>query len=189
MSKRKLVSEVASGSGGKININNDFLNNLFGDTQDELVGKLELGPTMMDITKGLEIVKQRKNDDMCLSNKYTILMYISRGAVNVAAQFIEIESELTKEEIIDIFFQHLKYKLPGGKRLNKQKKKNGVFSARKYFGRDDADGFDWLEISQDHAYIYIGDSDGKYYPNSIIGARDFIYRRDPENKPTLCSIM
>lgn len=185
MSKREFVSEVASGSDGKVKINDKFLINLFGDTKDEIVGKLELGPTMLDITKGLKIVKQKKDGD-CLF-KYTIMLYISRSVVNNAVQFLEIESKLSQEEIIDILFKHLKYELPDGEKLNKRKKKNGVFSERKYFGKDD--DFYFLEISEDHAFIYIGESDGKCYENNFTSAIDFIFRNDPEKKPSLCSIM
>lgn len=113
-------------------------------------------------------------------------MYISRGAINNAVQFLEIESELSKDEIMEIFFKHLKYELPGDEKLNRRKNKNGEFS-RKYFRADDE--FNWLEISENHAYIYIGDSDGNYYRNSFVGAIDFIYRSQPENKHCMCSIM
>lgn len=174
-----MVSEIASGSGGKVKINDTCLNNLIGDTEDELVGKLELGSTMLDITKGLKIVKQRKDDAKCLC-KYTILMYITRSAWNTASQFSEIESELSKGEIIEVLLKHLKYELADGSRIYKRKK-------NKYFGK--GDGFYWLNLSEDHAYIYVGDSDGKRYKNNFTDVIDFIYRNNPENKPSVCSIM
>lgn len=184
MSKRKLVSEEAvSGSAKTCNVKIDdtFLNSLFGAAKDELDGKLELGATMLDITKGLKHVMPNKNDADAKLFKYTILLYISRGAINNAAQFLEIESELSQKEIITILFEYLKYKLPAGRRLNKQK-------TDKYFGRD-ADLY-WLEISEDHAYIYVGDSDGRRYDNNLTDVMDFIYRKDPANRPRLlCSIM
>ena len=177
MSKRKLVDEVASGSANiKVKIDGTFLNNLCGDTKGEIEGKLELGPTLLDITKGLELVTRKKNDKDLF--KYTIMLYISRGAINNAIQFLEIESELKAIQILEIFLKHLQYRLPGGETLNKKKKE---------IARDE--DFYWLEISDDHAYIYIGDSDGKSYKNNLCDAMDFIYRRDPENRPSLCSIM
>lgn len=184
MSKRKLVNEIANGSDGEVKINDTFLNILFGDPKDELVGKLELGSTMLDITRGLKIVKQKKDDD-CLI-KYTIMLYITHSAFNNAVQFLEIESKLSQPEIIDILFQHLKYKLPGGKRLNKRKK-DGIFSERKYFGKED--DFYLLEILKDHAYIYIGESDGKCYENNYISATEFVFRKEPEKNPMLYSII
>lgn len=186
MSKRKLLSEVASGSAGEVKINRVFLNNIYGNTADELVGKLALGPTLLDITKGLKHVAQKRNDEDMKLFKYTIMLYISRGAINNAVQFLEIESKLPQEEIIEILFEHLKYKLPDGKRLNKRKKA-GIFSERKYFGTDG--DLHWLQILGDHAYIYIGESDGIHYKNSFIGAIDFIFRKNPENKQDICSIM
>lgn len=187
MSKRKLVHEAVSGStDSKVKIDDTLLNTLFCDEKDELDGKLELGPTMLDITKGLKYLTLKNNDieDMKMF-KYTILLYITRGLSN-AAQFLEIESKLSQKEIIDILFAHLKYKLPGGKRLNKRKK-DGKFSTQKYF-EDDVD-FHWLNISTDHAYIYVGDSDGKRYDNNLTSVMNFIYRSNLENRPRLCSIM
>lgn len=55
MSKRKLVIEVACGSGGKVQLNETVIENLIGNTKDEFYGKLELGPTMLDIREGLKI--------------------------------------------------------------------------------------------------------------------------------------
>lgn len=184
MSKRKIVSEIASGSNGELIANDTVLNNFFGDTKDEIVGRLEMGSTMLDITKALDIVKQKKDGDSLF--KYTIMLYITRSAANNAAQFIEIESPLIKTKILDIMFEHLKYKLPGGKKLNKRKR-DGVFCARKYFGEED--DFFFLQISEDHAFIYIGDSDGKHYKNNFSSVMNFVYRKDPTKKPTLCSIM
>lgn len=187
MPKRKLVTEVASGSGGKVRIDGEFINNLTGDTKDELEGILELGPTLLDITKGLKLTTSKKNDEEADLFKYTIMMYIRRSAIDNTVQFLEIESELLKDEIIDTLFQHLKYKLPGDEKLNKRKRKDGSFSTREYFGMDEE--FYWLNLADDHAYIYIGESDGKRYKNNFTNAIDFIYRSDPENKPSLCSIM
>lgn len=181
MSKRKLVTEVASGSNGKVKLNETFLNNLVGDTTDETIGKIELGPTMMNITKGLKIVV-KKVDDQNLLNKYTIMMYITRGAVNQAVQFFDIESQFTENEILEFFFKHLKYELPSDEKINKGKKKK-----LQYFGRDH--GLHYLEISKAHAYIYIGKSDGRKYENNYSDVLNFIFRDDPENRPSLCSIM
>lgn len=188
MSQRKIVRVAVSGSGdGTAKINGMFLSNLFGDTRDEILGKLELGPTFLDITNGLKHITQENGvDNDTVSIKYTIMLYISRGAVNNAVQFLHIESLLSKKEIINIFFEHLNYKLPHGKRLNKRKI-DGVFKQRKYFGADE--DFVWLSIAADHAYIYIGDYDGEDYKNNYSSAIDFIYRNNPENKPTLCVIM
>lgn len=101
MPKRKLVTEVASASNGNVKLDETFLNNLVGDTTDETVGKIELGPTMMDITKGLKVVVNKRDDGEPI--KYTVMMYITRGAVNQAVQFFEIESQFTESEIIDFF--------------------------------------------------------------------------------------
>lgn len=184
MSQRKLLNGVvmSRGSDGEMKIDDTFLNNLFGDIKDEIFGKLELGPTLLDITEGLKHVTQKNVEDVNLF-KYTIMLQINRSVINNAVQFLEIESKLSdKEEIIEILFEHLKYRLPGGKRLNKRKK-NGIFSARKYFGKDE--DFYWLQIEEDHAFIYIGKSDGRIYKNNFFDAINFIYRKDPENKPCL----
>lgn len=109
------------------------------------------------------------------------MLYISRGAINNAVQFFEIESELPHKEIIEVFFEHLKYELPGGDEINRDKDK------RKHFGREDDLYF--LEISKGHAYIYVGESDGISYENNVTDAINFIYRKDPDNKPSLCPIM
>lgn len=99
-SKRKLVGEVVSGG--------DFFNNMFGDAVDEQSGKLELGPTMLDITKALKYVTEgNNNDDAVNLKKYTIMLCISRGAINNAFQFFEIESKMLQEEILDIFLSIL----------------------------------------------------------------------------------
>lgn len=181
MSKRKLVTEVASGSSsGEVKVNEIFLNNIIGDTKDESEGKLELGSTMLDIRKGLEIVTKKNGDENL--KKYTIMLYISRGAVNNAAQFLEIESEAKASEIIEVLFKHLKYRLPSGEKISRRKDKK-----HKYFGSHD--GFYLLQISHDHAYIYIGHSDGRHYKNNFTDVVDFVYRNDPDNKPKLCSIM
>lgn len=186
MSQRKLLNgEVMSlsGSTGEMKIDDTFLTNLFGDTKDEIDGKLELGPTLLDITEGLKHVTQKKNDEDVNLIKYTIMLYINRGAINNAVQFLEIESGLPEEkEIAMILFEHLKYKLPGCKRLNKRKK-DGIFTTRKYFGRDE--DFYWLQIEEGHAFIYVGKSDGQSYRNNLSDAIKFIYRRDPQNKPSL----
>lgn len=193
MSERKLVGQVASGSGGQADICVDFLNNIFGDIKDEIEGRLVLGPTTLDITEGLKVVKQKNNDDDNDANEkqYTIMLNISRGAINSAVQFLEIKSKLTEKEILYILFEHLKYKLPISydepSRLNKRKRKDGTFWAHKYFEIDGE--FHCLVISRGHAYIYIGESDGKYYKNSFSGASDFIFRNDPDGAPNLCSII
>lgn len=182
MSKRKLVCEAVSGSNDcNVKTDDTFLNHLFG-AANELNGKLELGETLLDITKGLKHVtqKKKKNDADAKFYKYTILLYITRGVINSAAQFLEIESKFSQKEIINILFKHLKYELPDGSRLNRRKE-------GKYFGRDH--DLYWLEISEDHAYIYVGDSDGRCYTNNLKDVMDFIYRKDPENRPRLCSIM
>lgn len=180
MSKRKLVTEIASGSDGKVKIYETGLNNLFGDSKDESNGKLELGPTMLDVTKGLKIVTKKNGDEP--ADKYTIMMYISRGFLNTAVQFFEIESQFSKNEIIELLFKHLKSALPGDEKVVKGKNRK-----QRYFRQDGE--FPFLLISEDHAYIYIGDSDGKSYKNDITDAMNFIYRKDPENRPSLCSIM
>lgn len=180
MPKRKLVTEVASASNGNVKLDETFLNNLVGDTTDETVGKIELGPTMMDITKGLKVVVNKRDDGEPI--KYTVMMYITRGAVNQAVQFFEIESQFTESEIIDFFFKYLKYKLPSDVKLSKGKKKK-----LQYFGCDHR--LHYLEISRGHAYIYIGKSDGKKYENNYSDVLNFVFRDDPENKPSLCSIM
>lgn len=188
MPKRKLVTgEVARGSNGNLErVDGTFVNNLFGDTEDKHKGRLELGPTLIDIRNGLTQITQKNEGDKDLL-KYTIMLYISRGLINNAVQFLNIESKIRdKGEIINVLFEYLKCKLPGGKRLNKRKK-DGVFTARKYFGSDG--DFKFLEIVNQQAYVYVGDADGKLYRNNFASAMDFIYRDDPENKPTLCSIM
>lgn len=204
-SNQILESEVTPGVGsstnGEVKLDCNFLNNLFTNvkTKDGEEGYLELGPTLLDIRKGLKIVMQKKkNDDetaapaaaaaaaaACISPssqlfKYTIMLYISRGALNNAVQFLEIESALSQKEIIAILFKHLKYKLPSDEKLNKRCKKDGT---SKYLSHDEQ--FHWIEISEDHAYVYVGGSDGKCYENSFVGSLDFIYRIDPENKPSL----
>lgn len=116
MSKRKLVTEIASGKDGKLKINETVLNNLTGDTKDETDGKLELGPTLMGVTKGLKIVTKKNGVEPAY--KYTIMMYISRF-VNTAVQFIEIESQFSKNQILELLFKHLKCTLPGKKKITK----------------------------------------------------------------------
>lgn len=73
------------------------------------------------------------------------MLFISCDAIHNAVQFLEIESLLTQEQIVVILFERLKYKLPGGRKLNKRKKD----LACKYFGIDE--DFYWLEISEEHA--------------------------------------
>lgn len=180
MPKRKMVSEIASCSGGKLKIDKTVLNNLVGDTKDDNEGKLELGPTMLDISKGLKAVKEKNGDKPAA--KYTILMYIMRSTFNSAVQFIEIESQFSKSEIIEILFKHIKCKLPG-----KEKFVKGKNSKKKCFLQESE--FFALQISLDHAYVYIGDSDGKKYKNDLTDALNFLFRSDPENRPSLCSIM
>lgn len=182
MPKRKLVSEVASGSDGKVKINETFLNNLVGDTEDddEFDGKLELGPTSIDITNGLKIVTKKTGEKP--TTKYTVMLYISRSVMNTAVQFLEIESELPQNEIIEIFFKHLKCELPGDEKIKRGKK-----TSRRHFGKDE--DFNFLVLSKGHAYVYINKSDGKKYRNDLTDAMNFIYRNDPENRPSLCSIM
>lgn len=62
MLERKLSNEASSGSVDRVKVDGEILNNLFDDTKakDELVGKLELGPTLLDITKGLKLVTHKK---------------------------------------------------------------------------------------------------------------------------------
>lgn len=60
MSKRKVVSDVVSGSNGKLVVNDTFMNNLLGDITDKHRGKLELGSTLLDVTKGLKLVTSKK---------------------------------------------------------------------------------------------------------------------------------
>lgn len=182
MSKRKVVKEVASGSGdGKLHIDETFLNNLTGNTEYDGKGKLELGPTMLDIREGLKIVSEKKDGEKLF--KYTIMLYICRGGINAAVQFLEIESHLPIKEIREVFFKHMKYSLPDNEKIHKR-----VGKKCKYFGEEVGDLF-YIALSIGHAYIYIAESDGKKYDNSLSGSLDFIYRTDPENRPSLCSIM
>lgn len=126
------------------------------------------------MTKGND---RNTGEDLIKPQKYTIMLYISRGVASNAVRFIEIESLLSRKEIIKILLKHLKYRLPSDEKLNKRKKS--------IKGEDDE--FDYLEISKDHAYVYIGDSDGKKYQNSFSGSLDFLYRSNPGDKPTLPS--
>lgn len=152
---------------------------------NETNGLLSLGSIFLDIRNGLKILNHRKNRvvtrsrtkyDKCVF-KYTVMLYIDRDSYNVGVQFLEIESDLTKNKIIEIFFKNLKYELPYCKQINSEK----------HFGEHD--GFCLLEIWKNHAYIYIGDSDGKHYQNDIVDAVEFVYRDKPYDKPNLCSIM
>lgn len=182
MSKRKLVTEIVSGSSssGKVKTNETVLDNLLSETQDEVDGKLELGATILDVRKGLKIVTKKNGDEpVC---KYTIMLYISRGFLSTAVQFLEIESQLSKNQILELLFKHLKCTLPNDEKIVKGKNRK-----QRYFQQDAE--FPFLLISLKHAYIYIGDSDGKSYKNDITDAMNFLYRKDPENRPSLCSIM
>lgn len=185
MSKRK-IEEILSIDDKKLRINKRVLNNLIGDTQAETIGILELGPTMMNITKGLKRIAQEKDD--CIKSetklvKYTIAMIIHRSVFNNAVQFIEIESNFTKPTILSALLDRLEYNLPNEEKINKQKKTKYIFT-------DDEDpNLFLLDISENHAYIYISESDGECYENNYTDAIKFIYRKNPEKNPFSCSIM
>lgn len=159
---------------------------------NETDGLLVLGAILLDIRNGLEILTRRKNRVVTRSRtnydehvfKYTVMLYINRDSYNVGVQFLEIFSDLPKSKIIEIFFNNLKCELPYGKQLNREKN-----NKLKHFGEHD--GFYLLEIWKEHAYIYIGDSDGEHYHNNIVDAVNFIYRDKPlaYDKPNLCSMM
>lgn len=182
MSQPKLTIRIPQRRLAAWKLQNDLVSN-------ETNGLLVLGSSLLDIRKGLEIVARRLNCVVTRSRnnnihvaKYTVLLYINHGFYNQAVQFIEIESNLLKSEIIDLFFTHLEYKLPRGRKISKEKK-----DKLKYFGQHD--DFNLLEISRDQAYVYIGDYDGRSYKNHIVDAVDFVYRHDIMNKPSMCSIM
>lgn len=92
-------------------------------------------------------------------------------------EFVEVQSDLSQDKIVDVIFKKLRYQLPGSEKINRRKPNT-------YFGKED--GFTFLNLSDGHAYIYVGESDGRVYQNKFSNYLDFIYRNNSK-KPNLCS--
>lgn len=183
MADRRIVRNFNS-NGRDSNSSDTFLY-MFGNPHDEIVGKLKIGSTMLNITEALNDVKSENSEETLFS--YTIALYIAHDIFNIAVQFIEIKSNLLKSEIITIIFKKLDYCLPGEERIDRRQYRNGEFLCQKYFGYDS--DFFWLVISQGHAYIHIGNFDGIHYQNNFKDYLNFIFRSDPENIPELCTML
>lgn len=95
---------------------------------NEILGILMLGPTAMGIRDGLKVITSNDNS----GGKYTIGMYIFRSVLNTAIQFIEIQSNFSQDEIVNIIFKKLKYTLPCREKINKRNNnpENNPFSIK-----------------------------------------------------------
>lgn len=156
-------------------INPDYVKNLMGDVVHQQLKRIALGPTMLNISKA----KFPSGD-----KQYIIMLYISRGWGNVRISFINIKTSLTLKDITRKIFHKFKYKLPKGEYVDRRHRMKYVF-------RDTSDDqMMFIQVSVDHAYIYVAEKldDNENYPNSFCGAKNFVYRKNPEDAPK-CFIM
>lgn len=126
------------------------------NTQNEITSILELGSIKLNITKGLELVQQKnnctRNKTQLFKNKYIIVMVIFHNFCKNAVNFIEIESNLSKNLIKYVLLQKLKYKLPKGEKINQRNKFNYIFKEV-----DDSNMF-VLKVLDPGTYISLNDS-------------------------------
>lgn len=172
------MKEIVKCEDGKVSINKEVLNNLIGEEKVINDGRIFVrhGVTKIDITKAIKDLKQSEN-----APTYIIMLTIIRGTFNTHVKFVEVKTDLPQDKIIDHIFKRMIVTLPGDERVIRNLKH------RKYFGKED--GFTFLALSKDHAYIYVGKKlrEDEKYSDSFFGMNKYVNRTRPNSET--CSLM
>lgn len=192
MSKRNVAeSEIVGEAVSELtdNIKRKPDNDLFEPLlwkRDCVHGRLAIdstsGITWIDITRGLKKLQQRECDNEKPMNKYTIMLFIFKSVMNTAVQFIEIESQLKRFEILKLLFRHLKCDPHTSEKITK-------CGIKKWGHLHRDEDHDVLYLVEHLIEVYVAKSDGKSYRNDFTGAMSFIHRALEEPGGEQCPLM
>lgn len=164
MLKVKLDGET----GGTVGKSNE----VYLETKNDVPGILAIGTTWIDITRGIEAVTTKCDAEKPMK-KYTIMLFIFKDLLNSAVQYVEIESQLRRYNILKVFFRYIKCDPHTSEKIIKRGKRRW-----QHFHRDE--DHDVLYLVEHLIEIYVAESDGKSYRDDFIGAMSFIHRTDEE---------
>jgi hypothetical protein len=147
---------IAESKDGKVTFNPDFVQGLIGNKERDEPRRIELGPTMLDISH----IKFPHGE---ANHNYWILLYITRGWGRCEVSFIKEESSLSIKSLARYILTRYRCRLPGDKKEERKKLceewKNNAYT---------------VVASSGHAMITVAfREENEYYTNSFSGMSRF----------------